>query len=84
MALTRTSICSIKSYGLTFIFAVVLGSMKDFTVFHSILKPGPALMINMRFKVCIVHNIFSWHHNSAIDDKSSKNPEIYRPKYVNF
>lgn len=37
---------------LTWIFAAVLGSRKDFTVFHNILKPEPALMINMRFKVC--------------------------------
>ena len=37
---------------LTWIFAVVLGSRKDFTVFHNILNPEPALMMNMRFKVC--------------------------------
>lgn len=37
---------------LTWIFAAVLGSRKDLTVFHNILKPEPALMINMRFKVC--------------------------------
>lgn len=37
---------------LTWIFAVVLGSRKDLMVFHSILNPEPALMMNMRFKVC--------------------------------
>lgn len=38
-------------YILTLIFAAVLGSRKDLTVFHNILNPEPALMINMRFKV---------------------------------
>lgn len=38
---------------LTWIFAVVFGSRKDLTVFHNILNPEPALMMNMRFKVCI-------------------------------
>ena len=36
---------------LTLIFTVVLGSRNDFTVFHSILNPKPALMMNMQFKV---------------------------------
>jgi len=31
---------------------VVFGSRKDLTVLHNILNPEPALMMNMRFKVC--------------------------------
>jgi len=37
---------------LTWIFDVVFGSRKDLTVPHNILNPEPALMMNMRFKVC--------------------------------
>lgn len=36
---------------LTWIFAVVFGSRKDFTVLHNILNPGPALIMNMRYSV---------------------------------
>lgn len=35
---------------LTLILAAVFGSRNDLTVFHNILNPEPALMINMRFK----------------------------------
>lgn len=36
---------------LTWIFPVVLGSRKDFTVFHKSLNPEPALMMYIRFRV---------------------------------
>lgn len=41
-----------KEVWITWIFVAVLGSMKFFTVFHSNLKPGPALMINIWCSVC--------------------------------
>lgn len=40
-----------KPQKLTWILAVVLGSRKDFTVFHRSLNPEPALMINIRLRV---------------------------------
>jgi len=36
----------------TWIFAVVLGSRNDLTVFHKSLNPEPALMMNIRFSDC--------------------------------
>ena len=37
---------------LTWIFAAVLGSRNDLTVFHKSLNPEPALMMNIRCNVC--------------------------------
>lgn len=42
---------------LTWIFEVVFGSRNDLTVFHKSLNPEPALMMNMRFKVCCKQEI---------------------------
>lgn len=63
---------------LTWIFAVVLGSRKDFTVFHNSLNPEPALMINMRHKVCSdknAHNIINYPCNKQ------KHPESGTGQY---
>lgn len=55
----------------TWIFEDVFGSRKDFTEFHSSLKPGPAFTMNIRPSVCKIFipksAIFQGHTYSLIN-----------------
>ena len=61
---------------LTFILAVVLGSRKDLTEFHNILNPEPALMMNMRFKVCKKGNKLHFTNPSSTVKSHNQNKNL--------